>query len=143
MFFKRDNGTGKIDTVIGSLVEIKGMINSKASIRVDGTIEGGIESEGEVVLGKDAKIRGDIKAENILIGGQIEGNVKANEKVEILSSGELIGDIIAPTVVIDEGAVFTGTSKMSAKNKTTIIHQTIDNLHQVTDNKQKSLGNQK
>lgn len=119
MFFRKDNGTGKIDTIIGAYVEIKGSINSKSPIRIDGAIDGTIESEEEVILGKDGKVKGDIKAKNILIGGYIEGNVEATEKVELLSGGELIGDIKAGTIVIDEGAVFTGSSKMATKSRLT------------------------
>lgn len=127
MFFKRDNGTGKIDTIIGIYVEIKGSINSKSSIRIDGTIDGTIESEEEVIIGKDGKVKGDIKAKNILIGGYIEGNVEATEKVELLKGGELIGDIKAGTIIIDEGAVFTGSSKMSSKSR---VAAAVDNLTQ-------------
>jgi len=103
----------KIESVIGPSLVVKGDIQSSGALRVDGVVEGSINSKGTVVVANNGTVRADIKADHIVIGGNIHGNVVAREKVEILSTGRLRGNIttVAGGFIVHEGAGFEGACK--------------------------------
>ncbi len=109
------NELGKIESVIGPSLIVKGEIQSSGTLRIDGVVEGSITSKGTVLIANDGVVKADIKADHVVIGGAIHGNVTAREMVEILPTGNLRGDIttIANGLVINEGAIFEGVCKMS------------------------------
>lgn len=121
MFGAKEDKYSKVDSVIGAEAEIKGNLVSKATVRVDGKIEGDVHCEGDVVVGNEGKIKGDIKAKGIVMGGKILGNIYAEIKVEVLEGGQVVGDIKAPTVIIAEGGMFEGHCEMVGKEKSKIV----------------------
>ena len=111
----------RIESVIGPSLVVKGEIQSSGALRVDGVVEGSISSKGAVVIANNGAVKGDIKADRIVIGGNIHGNIFAREKVEMLSTGKLYGDIvtIARGFIVHEGAIFEGACKMSKSEEST------------------------
>jgi len=107
-------GLDKIESVIGPSLIVKGDIKSSGTLRIDGVVEGTINSDGSVVIARDGIARADITADHVVIGGTIHGNIIAREKVEILSTGILHGDVtaIAYGLIVKEGAIFEGSCKM-------------------------------
>ena len=55
-----------ITTIVGNDTVVEGTIITKASVRIDGTLIGGVSAEGVVILSKNGKIKGNIMAENIV-----------------------------------------------------------------------------
>ena len=109
------NESEKVESVIAPSLVVKGDIQSSGTLRIDGTVEGTISADGSIVVTKGGAAKGNITADNIVIGGAVEGNVIAREKVELRSTGVLHGDIITVVrgLAISEGAVFEGSCKMS------------------------------
>lgn len=101
-----------IETLVSPRARVQGHLRAEGAVRVDGSIEGEVEVKGDLVIGEKGIIQGNIKVENILIGGSVEGNITARGRAEILSSGEVRGDIIAATLVVEEGGLFIGNSRM-------------------------------
>jgi cytoskeletal protein CcmA (bactofilin family) len=122
---KKDTISPKISTASShnSLVSgttITGSISSTTDIRIDGKLEGTLNCEAKVVIGKNALILGDIFCQSILIEGKIEGNITAKEKLHIQSSGNVVGNLTTKKLIIEDGAVFNGASimgKASLKQK--------------------------
>ena len=116
---------GKIESVIGPSLIVKGEIQSSGTLRVDGVVEGSITSKGTVLVANDGVVKADIKADHVVIGGTIHGNVTARERVEILPTGNLRGDIetISYGLVVNEGAIFEGAVKMSKETVSPKIPQ--------------------
>lgn len=102
------------DTVIGINVSLKGNLHNKGSIQVNGSVEGEVRSEENVLIGETAKIKGPVIAKKVEISGEVKGVVEATEKLEINPTGKVFGDIIAKLLTIKEGAIFVGNSSMSA-----------------------------
>lgn len=109
---RRENKYQNIESFIANGVELIGELNSKGSIRIDGYLEGKINVLGDIILGEKGHIKGEVKAENIIVAGKIEGNVNSKGKLEITSTGVLLGDIVCSVLTIEEGGVLDGTSKM-------------------------------
>jgi cytoskeletal protein CcmA (bactofilin family) len=102
-------------TFLAKGVVFRGTISLEGDVRIDGQIEGEIQSTGTLTIGEHAVITGDIKAETLITSGKIKGTIIASEKITILKSGVLIGDIRSPVISIEAGAVFHGLSDMSAR----------------------------
>ncbi|MCH5292201.1 MAG: polymer-forming cytoskeletal protein [Treponema sp.] len=97
-----------IDTVIGRGSAISGNLRVNGFVRVDGDIDGNLETDGNVIVGENARIRGDVKAKSIIIGGIILGNVTAPEGVRVLTKSVVVGDVISSKVTIDDNSHFRG-----------------------------------
>lgn len=106
-----DNYT--ITTIVGSDTVVEGTIITKSSVRIDGTLIGGVSAEGVVILSKNGKIKGNIMAENIVVAGVVEGNMQIREKVNVEPTGEIYGDITTKSLLIDEESVFQGNCFMN------------------------------
>lgn len=102
-----------IETIIGKNTSIKGIISGNGNIRIDGKVEGEIDSGGDVVIGEQGEVIASIKAVNVLISGTVKGNVQSSGKLSISSTGRLIGDVETALLSIDEGASFKGSSSMN------------------------------
>lgn len=109
--------TTQADTVIGVDVNVKGNLNNKGSIQINGTVEGEIKSDEHITIGETADVSGPIAAKNILISGKVTGTVTASEKLEVDPTGTISGDIKTKTLIFREGAVFNGTCNMSEEKK--------------------------
>lgn len=104
--------TAKIGTIIGPGAVFKGDITAPEAIRIDGTLTGNCDCKGNLILGTDGQIKGNIKAQNVILSGKVVGDVAASGKLELLSTGKLSGNITARSLVIDEDAFFDGRCAM-------------------------------
>lgn len=117
----RTETTNKNRSAHNSLVAgtvIKGNLRSETDIRIDGTLEGNLESTAKVIIGPSALITGDISCQSIVIQGKIEGNILAQSYLHIQETGKVEGNITTHKLIIEDGAVFNGasvTGKLSNK----------------------------
>jgi cytoskeletal protein CcmA (bactofilin family) len=106
-----NKNTEKLESLIGANSTFKGDIDTKGTLRIDGSLEGNVHADW-IIVGEQAQIKGDITARGIVVGGKIEGNLKAKEIVEIKSKGKVVGDINTSKLTVIEGGVFDGRSSM-------------------------------
>ena len=94
---------------------VKGMLNFDGPARIDGEIEGEINSKDIVDIGEGAVVSADIKAVAIVIAGAVSGELSASHRIEIYSSAKvLFGRLTAPEMVISEGATIEDTHIIQA-----------------------------
>jgi cytoskeletal protein CcmA (bactofilin family) len=112
---KKMNATDSLesfDTLIGTGTKIEGRLVVNKSIRLDGTIEGSIESSYEnhvtVAIGHTGLVNGDVRAHRVLVNGQVDGNIYAREKCELLETSRVKGDIHYGLLGIEHGAEILG-----------------------------------
>ena len=99
------------ETVLGANCALEGLLRSEANVRLDGTFEGKLEIDGNVLVGETARINADISSRNISIAGAVRGNV-SGRKVQLLRSGRVWGDIRATALSTEEGAFIDGKITM-------------------------------
>jgi len=99
------------ETVLGANAVLKGEFRSQANVRLDGTFEGTLEIEGNVLVGETARITADIHAKNVSIAGAVRGNISGN-KIQLLRTGRVWGDISAAAITTEEGAFIDGKITM-------------------------------
>src|SRR5438132_7019307 len=73
-----------------------------------GSFEGQVDCAGALLIGKDARVRADVRAESVLVAGLIKGTVVAKERLELTSTGRLEGDARTSCLVVQEGGVHFG-----------------------------------
>jgi cytoskeletal protein CcmA (bactofilin family) len=103
------------DTLIGEGSQFEGRIKSEASVRVEGTVTGDLECAGDVTVGEHGIVKSNIIARNIIIAGSVHGNILTKGVLKITSTGKLFGNTTTSSLMIDEGGIFQGTSKMETK----------------------------
>jgi cytoskeletal protein CcmA (bactofilin family) len=103
-----DNGLNSEMTVIGCGTTIRGEVDFDQGARILGVFEGKIRSKGEVHIAETADCSAEIDAENITIDGKTTGNVIARNRLRLSEHARLTGDICAKTLLVEEGASFTG-----------------------------------
>jgi cytoskeletal protein CcmA (bactofilin family) len=94
---------------IGASMTIKGEIRAREELLVDGEVEGMLESQSQLTIGPNGKVRANIKAREVIVYGSVRGNVEVAEKIAIRDQGSLVGDIKAAGISIDDGAYFKGS----------------------------------
>ena len=108
-----------INTIIGENSRLIGNLNSQQSIRIEGYIEGEINTQGDVFIGPSSKIKGNIFAKRVNISGEVIGNIEVVKSLEINKTGKVYGNISGDQLKIEEGGIFKGKVNMdiiSAKN---------------------------
>jgi len=102
-------------TFLGKGVDFKGVITFEGTVRIDGRLEGEIHTNGTLVVGEQAVIRGTISAGTLVSSGKIKGTIMASEKVQLLKPALLVGDVKTPAISVEEGAHFHGLCDMGAE----------------------------
>lgn len=109
--YRTDLHESKGSAVIGKSVTIKGEINSREDLTIDGEVEGIVElHENRLTVGPNGKVQASVKAREIVVLGTILGNVDVTDKIEIRKDARLVGDIRTARIVIEDGAYFKGTT---------------------------------
>jgi len=101
------------ETVIGDGAVIDGTVRSERSIRVRGSVQGEIECRQRVIVDESARVQARITAEQVMVLGEVNGSINCSGRVEIASTARVTGEVTAGTLVIQEGAFFEGSLKMS------------------------------
>ena len=91
---------------------IKGLVKFLNELRIDGEVEGTIDSTVTLTLGEHALIRGEVRTKSVKVRGTVEGNVFVTERCELQAGCTLHGDIEAPRLMVDENATFVGSAKV-------------------------------
>jgi cytoskeletal protein CcmA (bactofilin family) len=107
-----------IHTLLGKGTVWKGDIHSGPnSIRIEGTVEGTIHSEGEVTVAPSGIAKGTIHAKHLIVTGRVEGIFKIAECLEIHGTGWVEGEVEVGSLVVDEGGTLQGSCTRRGMSK--------------------------
>ena len=101
-------------TVVGQGARLEGTVVSAGSLRVDGSVKGQINADGDVTLSPQSQVEADIRAQNVSVAGRFNGNIVVKERAHLARGGRIDGNITSKTLVVEEGGVFHGQSIMDA-----------------------------
>jgi cytoskeletal protein CcmA (bactofilin family) len=102
-------------TVVSTGTTIKGAIDTKGSVFIDGRFEGIIVAAQDVTIGKNGEVLGEIQSKVLTVNGIADGLFNI-EQVNILGSGRVIGKMQYDELVIEQNGIFEGEGKK--KNST-------------------------
>jgi cytoskeletal protein CcmA (bactofilin family) len=109
--------------IISKGTEITGDVSSQGDMRVEGQIDGSLTSKARVVIGDSGEVKGNITANNAVISGKVIGNVLVNELLFLKATAKIYGDIVVGKIVVENGAEFNGTCKMTSDLADQVIKQ--------------------
>ena len=87
---------------------ITGDITTNSSLRIDGQVDGNVNCNGKLVLGKDGIITGNIIATEVELDGTVEGYINAEVLLTLHQTAIVNGDIRTGRLVIEDGAQIDG-----------------------------------
>jgi cytoskeletal protein CcmA (bactofilin family) len=96
-------------SIVGSSILIVGEVRATADLTLDGRIEGPVSCEGGVLtIPASATVDGAVIARDITVYGRADGQLIATEVVDLRPGSVVTGSIIAPSLILHEGAIFSG-----------------------------------
>ncbi|MBI9111790.1 polymer-forming cytoskeletal protein [Maridesulfovibrio ferrireducens] len=104
----------EINAFLGSGTDYHGKLSFQGAVRIDGNFSGEVESEGTLVVGKDARVEGVLRIGQLVLSGKVTGEVYARDKAVLHKTANLQGDLVTPVLVVEEGAVLEGRVTMSS-----------------------------
>jgi cytoskeletal protein CcmA (bactofilin family) len=99
-------------TLLAKGVVLKGEIRVEGTVRIDGRLDGEIQTKGHVIIGEDGLVQGMITAGTVISSGRIKAKVTATERVQLLKTATLIGEVHTPVLVMEDGAKMQGLTDM-------------------------------
>ena len=108
-----------VNVLIGEDSHFNGTLHSQRSIRIEGTFEGDINSQGEVYIGEKSSVKANIIGKRVVVSGEFTGKIEAINGLHITQTGKVYGDISGNELTIEEGALYKGQVNMdviSSKN---------------------------
>ena len=116
------------ETLIAAGVKIRGNLKSDGDIAIDGALQGDLKATGNITIGVNAVVHGNVSGINVTLGGQVFGNITAEGETIITEAGRLEGDLKTNTLGISAGAVFVGTCR-TALPETTVAPESLTPPH--------------
>lgn len=104
----------KKDTFISNGALFTGVIEGDGNIIVEGRVEGNIACTHMVRIENSGYVKGEIRAQQIMINGAVEGRCYA-DSLSIQPKGSVRGDIYADEISIEKGGIFIGQSQLMQK----------------------------
>ena len=99
-------------TLLAKGVVLKGEIHVEGTVRIDGRLDGDIQTKGHVIIGEDGLVQGTINAGTVVSSGRIKAKVTASDRIQLLKTATLIGEVLTPTLIMEEGAKLQGATDM-------------------------------
>jgi len=93
-------------SILGSDVVVRGDIEAKVDLHIDGRVEGDIACAA-LVQGAESRIKGHVAAKSARIAGTIEGSISTEELV-VEGSARILGDVSYQTIAIAAGGQIDG-----------------------------------
>lgn len=112
-------GEGNLNSILGPGCKVKGSIELKGTLRVDGDFDGEVKCPETLIIGKSGVVKANVTVKNAVIGGKLVGNITATNKIELQTGSHVEGDITTSRLVIDEGVFFEGACRMGSEPNTT------------------------
>ena len=112
-----DVGEKRPVSILGPTLKFKGDLTANEDLVIQGQVEGKINHSSNLTIGKQGKVKANVKAENIAVEGTVEGDLEGRKAVIVKESANVTGNIVSPTVTLHEGSTFNGGIDMSAGAK--------------------------
>ena len=107
-------------SIIAAGTTLKGDIHSSGDIRIDGTLQGNIQSTAKVVIGANGVVEGDISGQQADIMGRTTGTIKVKELLQLKGGSNVTGNIHAAKLQIETSANFNGQCHMTGAESTPV-----------------------
>ena len=134
--------TAKVETIIGQNTEIKGHINFRGGLHIDGKIKGNVtaddNSDSILILSQEGVIEGEVHVPNVLLNGEVKGDVHAFDRVELANHAKVEGNVFYNLLEMEMGASINGNLVHKAKQEKRLLEYHDKETKESTDSHKKS-----
>ena len=102
-----------LHSYVGGNTTLKGNFECNEDFLIEGAVEGKLRSEGTIVLGRDAVVRGEVFAREVAVSGIVVGSIRCLERIDVFDSAKIVGTIQSPVLKMEPGAKVNGRIIMS------------------------------
>ncbi|MDG1929845.1 MAG: polymer-forming cytoskeletal protein [Flavobacteriaceae bacterium] len=103
--------------------KIIGEIESKSDFRIDGTLEGKINTSGRVVIGKEGTVNGEVHCGYADIIGNFNGSLSVDGLLTIKSDGIVEGQVTVGKLAVESGATLNAQCSMKAASVKSMVDE--------------------
>lgn len=104
----------EIETTLGEGVTFRGELTFERLLRIDGTFEGELISQGKIIVGPKGRVKANISLREAIIEGRVEGNITVEERLELRAEAIVMGNVRAKILTVDEGVTLVGHVEVCA-----------------------------
>lgn len=108
----------QVINLIGKGTRITGDVLSDGDIRIDGELNGNLDSKGRLVIGVSGKVDGEIRCKSCEIAGTHNGKLFVSELLSLKASSNVSGEVTTGKLSIEPGAYFAGNCSMGDHSAT-------------------------
>lgn len=101
-------GRGTLNGFLDKGARFEGTLSFDDVFRIDGTFQGKILSEHELVVGDGGTVEGEIRVGRLSVSGTVRGVVHARERIEVHAGARVLAELHTPALVVEEGATIQG-----------------------------------
>jgi cytoskeletal protein CcmA (bactofilin family) len=105
--------TKDIKAYLGEDTVFSGTLTFNGVVRIDGKMDGQINTDDTLIVGENGVLEADINAGTVICRGKIKGTIRASKRIEIHTNSEVVGNIAAPALLVENGAIFDGSCDMT------------------------------
>ena len=98
--------------ILGESTEYTGKLSFSGIVRIDGKFSGDIDSDGKLVLGKDAYFEGVIRVSELVVHGTVSGELLISKRTVLHQTAKVSGNVATKLLVMEEGAELSGSLQM-------------------------------
>jgi cytoskeletal protein CcmA (bactofilin family) len=111
----KDSARGDLNGFLDAGSLINGELHFEDTFRVDGKLVGKVVSDGDLVIGEQGEVDGEVVVGRVFVTGVVRGRVSATRRIELTAGGRAYADLETPCLVIEEGATFEGQCRMKVE----------------------------
>ncbi|MNW31177.1 Polymer-forming cytoskeletal [compost metagenome] len=108
-----------VEAVLSYGTTFTGTLHCHAPVRIEGVVHGSIASTDLIIISESAIVTADVTARDIVIAGKLIGEIHAEQRLTLASTAEIHGNVIANSLIVFEGAILDGTTRMERPVNTT------------------------
>jgi cytoskeletal protein CcmA (bactofilin family) len=128
--FKSSSSTGgDLNGFLDAGSHIMGDLHFEDTFRIDGKVTGKIISSGDLIIGENGVIDGEVQVTRIFVSGTVKGSLEAEQRVELLATSKVYADIYTPVLTMEEGAFLEGRCSMKKREKSSRVeHEKVTHM---------------
>lgn len=110
----RARSRASVSTVLGTDARFEGTLRSDGDVTLENIFIGDINASGNVTLGPDATLTGNLVCNRAVIAGVVKGNITARS-ITVLDTGRVTGDLRMERLITEDNAFFQGVITLEEK----------------------------
>jgi len=105
-------GKPGVETLIAQNTEIEGKVKFTGILTIEGSIFGDVfsmdENDSVVYIRIDGKVKGEVRAPDVIINGHVQGDVFASGQLVLASNAVVDGNVHYNLIEMEKGATING-----------------------------------